>query len=77
MVMDQHTRQYTPAHFVRRVNVSYGNKLVLSADLDFSISENPNLRFFFVPDGEGDLKAEVVDSRDLRFDSKIKVQPGV
>ena len=77
MVMDQLTRQYTPSHFVRKVDVSYRGKPVLSADLDFSISENPNLRFFFVPQGEGgELKAEVVDSHDLKFDSAIKVNVG-
>jgi len=67
MVMDQLTRQYTPPHFVRRVDVSYAGQQVLSADLDFSISENPNLRFYFVPKGDGELRAEVVDTRDLKF----------
>lgn len=77
MVMDQLTRQFTPSHFVRKVDVSYRGKLVLSADLDFSISENPNLRFFFLPQAEGgELKAEVVDSHDLKFDSAIKVNVG-
>jgi len=57
--------------------VSYRGKPVLSADLDFSISENPNLRFYFLPQGEGgELKAEVVDSHDLQFDSAIKVNAG-
>ena len=77
MAMDQLTRQFTPAHFVRQVNVSYGGEPVLSADLDFSISENPNLRFWFVPTGEGELKAEIVDSKDLRFESGLKLRaPG-
>ena len=77
MAMDQLTRQFTPAHFVRQVNVSYGGEPVLSADLDFSISENPNLRFWFVPSGEGELKAEIVDSKDLRFESGLKLRaPG-
>jgi sulfur-oxidizing protein SoxY len=67
LAMDQATRQYTPAHFVRRVDVSYAGRTFLSADVDFSISENPTFRFYFVPQGAGDLKAAVVDSRDLRF----------
>ncbi len=67
LAMDQATRQYTPAHFVRRVDVSYAGRSILSADVDFSISENPNFRFYFVPQGAGDLKAAVVDSQDLRF----------
>jgi len=74
LAMDQATRQFTPPHFVRKVDVSYGGQLVMSADVDFSISENPNFRFYFVPRGDGELKAEVVDSHDLRFESKLKLQ---
>jgi sulfur-oxidizing protein SoxY len=75
LAMDQSTRQYTPAHFVRKVNVSYGGKPLLSADVDFSISENPNFRFWFVPQGAGELKAEIVDSNDLRFESRVAYGP--
>jgi sulfur-oxidizing protein SoxY len=71
LAMDQATRQYTPAHFVRKVNISYAGRLLLSADVDFSISENPNFRFWFVPQGAGELKAEVVDSRELRFETVL------
>jgi sulfur-oxidizing protein SoxY len=75
LAMDQYTRQYTPAHFVRRVSVTYAGQPVLSADLDFAISENPNLRFHFVPKGEGVLKAVVVDTQDLRFESALTLAP--
>ena len=67
LAMDQATRQFTPAHFVRKVAVSYGGRPVFSADVDFSISENPNFRFYFVPHGNAELSTTVVDSRDLRF----------
>ena len=73
MVMDQSTRQFTPAHYVRQINVTYGGKPVMSADLDFSISENPNLRFYFVPEGAGPLAAEVLDSRNVSFRSSLNV----
>jgi sulfur-oxidizing protein SoxY len=72
LAMDQVSRLFTPPHFVRHVNITYGGQPVLSADVDFSISENPNFRFYFVPRGEGELKAEVVDSSDLRFESALK-----
>ena len=75
--MDQLTRLYVPARFVRRIDVSYSGKLILSADVDFSISENPNFRFYFTPREPGDLKAEVIDSSDLKFNSYIRVEPGV
>ena len=72
LVMDQLTRQYTPAHFVRKVELSYAGKPVLTADLDFAISENPHLRFWFVPHPPGaELRAKVIDSRDQQFESGI------
>ncbi len=74
MAMDQLTRLYTPAHFVRRIAVSYAGRPVLTAELDFTISENPNFRFYFVPRGEGELKAEVVDTDELKFESSIAVR---
>ncbi len=77
LAMDQVTRLYQPPYFVRRVTVSYAGKPVLEADVDFSISENPNFRFFFVPDGDGELKAEVVDSRDLTFENRLVIRPRV
>lgn len=72
LALDQVTRLYTPPHFVRQVNVTYAGKPVMSADVDFSISENPNFRFYFLPAGDGDLKAEIVDSHELRFESTLK-----
>ena len=71
LAMDQLSRQFTPAHFVRRIDISYAGRPVMSADIDFSISENPNLRFYFTPRGDGELKAEVVDSHDLHFESTL------
>jgi len=61
------------ARFVRQVNVFYGDRKVLSADLDFTISENPSFRFYFLPNGKGELRAEVVDSEDLRFEQALEV----
>ncbi len=72
LAMDQVSRLFTPSHFVRQVRITYGDKLVMSADVDFSISENPNFRFYFLPRGDGELKAEVVDSNDLRFQTALK-----
>ena len=69
LAMDQVSRLFTPAHFVRQVRITYRGQPVMSADVDFSISENPNFRFYFVPSDGGELKAEVVDSNDLRFES--------
>jgi sulfur-oxidizing protein SoxY len=76
LAMDQLTRLYVPAHFVRRVEVTYAGRPIMTADIDFTISEDPNFRFYFVPREPGELKAQVVDTRDLEFKSSIKVAPG-
>ena len=73
LAMDQITRSYATPHFVRRVEVRYGGHLVMNADVDFSISENPNFRFYFVPEGEGELDARVVDNQDLEFTARVKL----
>ena len=75
LAMDQLSRQFTPAHFVRKVQVSFGGRVLLTADVDFSISENPNFRFYFVPQGAGELKAEVLDSNELRFETALAYRP--
>ena len=72
LALDQVSRLFTPAHFIRQVRITYGGQPVMSADVDFSISENPNFRFYFVPSGDAELRAEVVDSNDLRFESSLK-----
>lgn len=68
------TVMYIPPHFVRSLKVTYAGRKVFDADLDFSISENPSFRFNFVPHGEGELKAEVEDSKDGQFVGKLPVR---
>ncbi len=74
MSMDQLTRLYPSPRFVRTIQVSYAGRPVMSADVDFTISENPNFRFYFVPRGEGELKAEVVDSSDATFETSFAIR---
>lgn len=71
--MDQVTRLYAPAHFVRHVKVSFDGEEVFSAETGFGISENPSFRFFFVPEGDGELTAEVIDTKDLKFSQTLPV----
>jgi sulfur-oxidizing protein SoxY len=75
LAMDQLTRQYAPAHYVRHVEVSYDGTPVMQAEVDFSISENPNFRFWFVAGGPGELSARVLDSEGLEFSQAITIRP--
>jgi sulfur-oxidizing protein SoxY len=67
------TVMYIPPHFVRSINVSFAGRKLFDADLDFSLSENPTLRFHFVPRADGELRAEVTDSKDGRFVGTLAV----
>jgi sulfur-oxidizing protein SoxY len=73
LAMDQVTRAYATPHFVRQVDVSYAGKPVMRADVDFSISENPNFRFYFIPGDGGELEAKVVDNQELAFATSVRL----
>jgi len=60
--MDQITRLYTPAFFVRDLSVWQGNRPVLKMDAGISLSEDPNIRFSYRPNGAATLRAEAVDT---------------
>lgn len=66
-----------PPQFVRHVQVTYAGKPVMSADVDFSISDNPSFRFYFVPEKEGELRAIVEDTHDKRYQYKETIVEGV
>ena len=74
MQMDQVTRLYVPARFVKKIEVFHSEEKLLTANLDFAISENPNIRFFFIPTGGDNLRAEVLDSKNMTFEKSLAVQ---
>ena len=79
MAMNQVTRNYATAYFIRKVAVTYADKPVMTANVNFTISENPNFRFYFVPRASGELKAHVEDTKNKQFDGAVAInpQPGV
>jgi sulfur-oxidizing protein SoxY len=74
MAMNQLTRQYIPAHYLRSAQLRQGDRLLLSADLDFALSENPSLRLRFHPRGNEPLRAEAVDTQGARFSATVRLQ---
>jgi sulfur-oxidizing protein SoxY len=73
--MDQITRLYTPAFFVRDVRLWQGSQLVLRMDAGISISEDPNIRFTYRPNGANTLRAEAVDTNANAFKGEWPVDP--
>jgi sulfur-oxidizing protein SoxY len=73
MQMDQITRMYTPARFIKTTEVSYEGASVLRIDSDISMSTDPVVTFGFVPQGKGQLKVRVIDSDDRTFEKSFDV----
>jgi sulfur-oxidizing protein SoxY len=65
--MDQITRLYTPAYFVQGVKVWQGNEPLLAMEGSIAISEDPNIRFTFAPNGTAPFRVEVMDTKDHVF----------
>ena len=61
LAIDQLTRLAPAPHYVRSITISYAGQPVMSADVDFTISENPSVRFWFVPAASGELRARIED----------------
>ncbi len=65
--MDQFTRLYIPAHFVRSVTLWQGDRVLLGVQGGISLSENPAFRFDYRPSGAKSIRAEVIDNKDEKF----------
>lgn len=67
MQFDQITRNYVPPHYIRSVRVRYRGETVLDIEADISMSEDPSFHFSFLPEDEGVIDVEVLDSEDNLF----------
>lgn len=73
---DQISRTYIPAHYVQSIAIRVGGQTVLEADTDISISEDPNLRFSFVPVEGGSLEVVAHDTKGATFTHTVPPTAG-
>jgi sulfur-oxidizing protein SoxY len=64
---DQVTLLYTPPHFVDELSVWQGDALLFSMVGGISVSEDPNFRFTFIPNGAATFRVEAKDTNGQRF----------
>jgi sulfur-oxidizing protein SoxY len=60
--MDQLTRLYVPPFFIDNLKIWQGDDLVMAMDGGIAISEDPNIRFNYRPNGAADFRAEGIDT---------------
>ncbi len=72
--MDQVTRLYVPAFFINELRVWQDDTLVLAMEGGISISEDPNIRFSYVPNGAKRIRVEAKDTDGHVFQNEWKVE---
>jgi sulfur-oxidizing protein SoxY len=72
--MDQVTQLYIPAFFVNELRVWQDDNLVLAMEGGISISEDPNIRFSYVPNGAKRFRVEAKDTEGHVFQNEWKVE---
>jgi sulfur-oxidizing protein SoxY len=71
--MDQVTQLYIPPFFVNELRVWQDDSLVLAMEGGISISEDPNIRFTYVPNGAKRFRVEAKDTEGHVFQNEWKV----
>jgi sulfur-oxidizing protein SoxY len=75
--MDQVTRLYIPAFFINELRIWQDDSLVLAMRGGISISEDPNIRFSYVPNGAKRIRVEAKDTDGHLFQNEWKVESGI
>ena len=68
------SRIIPPAFFMDTLEVSYNDKPIMKALLTFSVSMDPALRFYFVPEEEGIMTFKGTDTKRNAFSSTYDVK---
>jgi sulfur-oxidizing protein SoxY len=76
MQMNQITRLFTPARFIRTIDATYDGAAVFHLDSDISLSTDPVITFGFVPDRKGTMQLVVRDSDNALFNHSFDVPAG-
>lgn len=71
--MDQVTQLYVPAFFINELRVWQDDTLVLAMEGGISISEDPNIRFTYIPNGAKRFRVEAKDTGGHVFQNEWKV----
>jgi sulfur-oxidizing protein SoxY len=72
--MDQVTRLYVPPFFIENLKIWQGDDLVMAMDGGIAISEDPNIRFNYKPNGAVRFRAEGIDTSKNLFRDEWPVE---
>lgn len=70
---DLMTQGFRPAYYIKNLDIRFNDKPVLQADTYIGISEDPNFKFYFVPDKSGKLTVSAEDNEGKRYQHETSV----
>ena len=65
---------FIPAFYINKANFSFNNEPVLSVDVNVGTSEDPYMRFEFLPSGSGIVKVEATDNEGKTFEHQADIK---
>ncbi|MCP4764845.1 MAG: quinoprotein dehydrogenase-associated SoxYZ-like carrier [Gammaproteobacteria bacterium] len=79
MQFDQISRNYIPAFFVQNISAEINGKPLIDVETNFSLSENPVVRFAFKSDldvmqSASEMLVYAVDSKGNRYEKSLEVE---
>ena len=75
--MDQATRLYIPPFFIENLRIWQGDDLVMTMVGGIAISEDPNIRFNYKPNGAANFRAEALDTSQQLFKDEWAIEKSV
>jgi sulfur-oxidizing protein SoxY len=75
--MDQLTRLYIPPFFVENLKIWQGDTLLVEMEGGIAISEDPNLRFNFKPNGADKFRVEAMDTNRKLFRDEWQLEKSI
>lgn len=72
--MDQLTRLYIPPFFIGDLKIWQGDELMVEMDGGIAISEDPNIRFNYKPNGAHNFRVEATDTSKHIFKNEWSVE---
>ena len=72
--MDQLTRLYVPPFFIDNLKIWQGDDLVMAMEGGIAISEDPNIRFNYRPNGAAGFRVEAIDTSKHLFKDEWSIE---
>lgn len=65
---------FVPAFYINKANFSFNGEPILGVDVNVGTSEDPYMRFEFIPSASGTVKADATDNEGKAFEQQAELK---